>query len=273
MLTTGAVQARSVAGVMTSKIKSSIEPVEALPLFRHWIHSREEDFAGVEVYRPEGFDFPPSFGREGFAMRRDGAFIQDVLARADGTVQVRGRWRVIGPNQIGVRFNSARHPDFAFEIVAANDSALRLRFLPIRRAQMPGDADLMTYSGLPHAETSRLVDFSTAEVVTLRSYPPQRMLVVSGRKPYLNMEVELVPVVYVQQPEYWEIEVVGRMRGFGPPAVAPYTATLHIDSAMGKRGVEVVGATRRLRLDVQPMDMDSVAANGSAMKSESPMQH
>ena len=35
-------------------------------IFRHWIRSREEDTGDIEVYRPEGFAFPPSFGRDGF---------------------------------------------------------------------------------------------------------------------------------------------------------------------------------------------------------------
>jgi hypothetical protein len=52
-------------------------------LFRHWIHSREEDQADVQVFRPPDFPFPPSFGRDGFEMRPDGQFIQHDIGRAD----------------------------------------------------------------------------------------------------------------------------------------------------------------------------------------------
>ena len=43
---------------------SPTPPNKLLPpaLFRQWTHSREEDRAGVEVYRPDGYTFPPSHG-------------------------------------------------------------------------------------------------------------------------------------------------------------------------------------------------------------------
>lgn len=43
-------------------------------LFRYWIHSREEDKDGIEVYRPNEYDFPPARGRDGFKINRDGSF-------------------------------------------------------------------------------------------------------------------------------------------------------------------------------------------------------
>ncbi len=49
------------------------------------------------------------------------------------------------------------------------------------------------YSALPSAESHRLIDFERAEIVTLESFPPQFVLTVSGTKPYIDMEVELVP--------------------------------------------------------------------------------
>jgi hypothetical protein len=66
------------------------------------------------------------------------------------------------------------------------------------------------------------------------------------------MEVELAPLVYIRQPEYWEIEVLGRLSGIGLPALAPYTAALRLAGVTGTKGVEVVGATRRARFDVPP---------------------
>lgn len=96
------------------------------------------------------------------------------------------------------------------------------------------------------------IDFEYAEVVTLESFPPQLVLVVSGTKPYLNMEVTLRPVDFVQQPEYWTIEVIGRLpNGIGLPALAPYTAALRLEGTIGTKGVEVVGATRRQEIDVE----------------------
>src|SRR3954454_5924302 len=82
-------------------------------LFRHWVHSREEDQADSQAFRPPDFDFPPSFGRDGFALRPDGEFIQDDVGPADGIVQVRGRWTQQGAGRVAIRFDGAR-PDYAF---------------------------------------------------------------------------------------------------------------------------------------------------------------
>jgi hypothetical protein len=52
--------------------------------------------------------------------------------------------------------------------------------------------------------------------------PPQFLLRVGGTKPYANMSVDLSPLAYIRQPEYWGIEVVGRLRGGIPlPAEVP----------------------------------------------------
>jgi hypothetical protein len=72
-------------------------------------------------------------------------------------------------------------------------------------------------------------------------------------QPYANMHVDLVPLIYIRQPEYWEIEVVGHLRGIGLPVLTPYTVSLPLDGVRGIRGVEVVGAKRREQLDVPPI--------------------
>jgi hypothetical protein len=107
------------------------------------------------------------------------------------------------------------------------------------------------YEVLPKAESHRLIDFERAEILTLESFPPQFVLTVSGEKPYMNMEVSLEPLVYIRQPEYWGIEVVGHLPGgIGLPVVTPYTVSIPLSGIMGTRGVEVIGATRSERIDV-----------------------
>ncbi|CAN5906823.1 hypothetical protein BH23PLA1_BH23PLA1_36100 [soil metagenome] len=77
-------------------------------------------------------------------------------------------------------------------------------------------------------------------------------LTVAGKKPFLNMRVVLSPLVYVKQPEYWEIEVLGCTSGIVLPAIGFYNETLSIDSYRGKRGIEVVWADDRYRIEVPP---------------------
>ena len=110
------------------------------------------------------------------------------------------------------------------------------------------------FAARPVPETCRLLDFDHADIVTQERFPPKYVLRVSGIAPYRNMDVRLVPRVYVRQPEYWGIEVVGCLPGVGLPALAPYTASLPLDGSIGTEGVEVIGATRTVRLAVPPAD-------------------
>ncbi|MFD2093442.1 hypothetical protein [Blastococcus deserti] len=95
------------------------------------------------------------------------------------------------------------------------------------------------------------LDFDDADVVTPESFPPQYVLRVSGTKPYASMDVRLVPLVHVRQPEYWGIEVVGSLHGLGLPVVKPYEVSLAVTTFLGTAGIEVIGATRQERLDIE----------------------
>jgi hypothetical protein len=229
-------------------------------LFRHWVHSREEDRPDSQAFRPDDFDFPPSFGRDGFEMRPDGEFVQDDVGPADGIVRVRGHWSQRGPRRVEVRFDGERE-DYAFTVVSIDEGLLRIRpespSGTSERLPCATDEQLQRFAASPPASAFRLIDFSYADVVILESFPPQFVLRVSGTKPYANMTVQLVPLVYVQQPEYWEIEVVGSLSGIGLPAEQPYEVSLAITSFLGTAGVEVVGASRRQKIDVQRSGTES----------------
>src|SRR4028119_205625 len=101
------------------------------------------------------------------------------------------------------------------------------------------------YEPLPKAGSYRLLDFQWAEVAALESFPPQVLLRGGGTKPYANLSVDLSPLVYIRQPEYWSIEVVGRLRGgILLPAEVPYEVSLPLSGITGTAGVEGTGATR-----------------------------
>jgi len=116
------------------------------------------------------------------------------------------------------------------------------------------ESQLEALAQLPAPQSCWVIDFEKAEVVVLESFPPQYVLVVSGTKPYMNMKVDLVPLVYIQQPEYWGIEVVGCLPGIGLPATAPYAISLPLAGHMGKEGIEVIGAGQRQKIQVPPTD-------------------
>jgi hypothetical protein len=113
--------------------------------------------------------------------------------------------------------------------------------------------DYAPMTDLPAPTSTRLIDFEKAEIRTLESFPPQHVLVVSGTKPFMNMEVTLEPLVFIRQPEFWGIEVVGRLPGgVGLPALAPYQVSLPLAGIMGTRGIEVIGATRSEKIELDP---------------------
>lgn len=115
------------------------------------------------------------------------------------------------------------------------------------------ESQLESLRQLPTPESCWIIDFEKAEVVTLESLPPQYVLVVSGSKPYANMKVELLPRIYIRQPEHWGIEVVGCLPGgIGIPALAPYTVSVPLAGVTGTEGVEVVGATESKEISVPP---------------------
>ena len=103
----------------------------------------------------------------------------------------------------------------------------------------------------PLASSGRIISFTKAKVHS-GIVPNAYILVVSGIKPYLNMVVELKPLIYITRPDYWGIEVVGSLPGFGLPATAPYTVAIPLDGIIGKKGIEVIGANKKLKLPVPP---------------------
>jgi hypothetical protein len=107
-----------------------------------------------------------------------------------------------------------------------------------------------TPENLPAAQSSRLIEFERADVISPMIYPPRPTLVVTGQKPWANMEVSLKPLTYIRQPEYWGIEVVGTMPAIGQPAIVPYAVELVLGGTIGSAGIAVIGADRTEQIDL-----------------------
>ena len=111
-------------------------------------------------------------------------------------------------------------------------------------------AEAMTaLEALPQSTACRRINFTNA-FIRPGPAPKTYFLVVSGTKPWLTMEVHLTPLIYVRQPEYWGIEVIGCLTGIGLPAEAPYVAHLDITHVLGTKGIEVIGANRSEKINV-----------------------
>jgi hypothetical protein len=107
------------------------------------------------------------------------------------------------------------------------------------------------FEELPRAEANRLIYFKKA-YIRQGIVPKKYILIVSGTKPYVNMEVSLKPLVYIKRPEYWGIEVSGSLNGIGLPTLTPYTVTIPLDSITGTKGIEIIGATHSEKKEIPP---------------------
>ncbi len=109
--------------------------------------------------------------------------------------------------------------------------------------QIGGD-DAFPLAGANPSKTCSLIDFQHFEVVPGLK-PETWFLTVGGTLSSISIRASLCPVYYPAQPEYWEIEVIGCV----PPIVLPvegvFLETIPVTDTMGKKGIEVVGATKR----------------------------
>jgi len=111
------------------------------------------------------------------------------------------------------------------------------------------DSDLKAFEALPSSTSCRLIDFDTATVVP-GIVPKTFFLIVTGHKPWITMNVELHPLIYIKQPVYWGIEVVGCQGGIVLPQQAPYHVALDITHVLGTKGIEVIGASTKKQIKV-----------------------
>jgi hypothetical protein len=111
------------------------------------------------------------------------------------------------------------------------------------------DADLQAFQALPPSTLCRLINFDRAEVVH-GIIPKTFFLIVRGEKSLATTTVELVPRIYIVQPDYWGIEVIGCQRGIGLPMQVPYMVALNISHVIGKHGIEVIGANKKQQIKV-----------------------
>lgn len=110
-------------------------------------------------------------------------------------------------------------------------------------------AELDNFTKSPAPGSVRLIDFDKAVVVP-GFLPNTYFLIVTGTKPYLNMTVRLSPLIYIRQPEYWGIEVVGSLPGIGLPMKTPYHVFISLTGILGTKGIEVIGASKKKKIKV-----------------------
>lgn len=69
-----------------------------------WVRSHEDDLqtseGTVQAFRAEGYNFPPSRGRESFRLAENGSFQAWRIAPTDGLVERSGKWQQSADTEI-----------------------------------------------------------------------------------------------------------------------------------------------------------------------------
>lgn len=89
------------------------------------MHSYEEDTGDFEVYRPPSYSFPPSQGRKGFELRKNGKFVERGIGPDDGPTRTVRRWETSTDDRIEVYDEDKRV--YVLEIVSASKDVLEIR--------------------------------------------------------------------------------------------------------------------------------------------------
>lgn len=106
-------------------------------------------------------------------------------------------------------------------------------------------------SGLEAARSVKRIAFDSYEIID-GIVAGRPLLVVRGRAPCLNMQVALSPLIYIDCPDYWGIEVVGTLPGgICLTALEPYTVSIPLAGIIGCQGIEILGAGRTERVALE----------------------
>ena len=113
---------------------ASMEEHKDLPqeIFKHWVHSHEDDTKDIKVFRPVDYKFPPSRGREGFEFKKNGEFILYRIAPTDGSNKFFGHWKTGGKNKIIVSFETHDIGSYTITIVLCNKDILKIKKRNVR---------------------------------------------------------------------------------------------------------------------------------------------
>ena len=95
-------------------------------IYKHWIHSFEEDTKDIKVFRPEYYNFPRARGRDVFEIKENGEFIKFGTEPTDRIVKDYGRWKVEGREKITVSFEKEEFTSFTIHIISFSNDVLRI---------------------------------------------------------------------------------------------------------------------------------------------------
>jgi hypothetical protein len=92
-------------------------------LYKHWIHSYEEDTKDKKVYRQSMFEFPPSRGRDAFEIKDNGEFILYITGPTDRAEKIFGKF-TIESNKLHIELTSKIQKSYFMTILYCDENKL-----------------------------------------------------------------------------------------------------------------------------------------------------
>lgn len=92
-------------------------------IYKHWIHSYEEDTENKKVYRSSTFEFPPSRGRDGFEIKENGEFILYIMGPTDRPEKMFGKF-TIDSNKLHIELTSKIQKSYIMTILSCDENQL-----------------------------------------------------------------------------------------------------------------------------------------------------
>jgi hypothetical protein len=105
-----------------------VEKLLSKSLFRKWLHSYEEDYEDVQVFRPNDFGFPPSrMPRDGYRFGKDGQVTRYIPGPTDALDAVEGRFRQSGDSMLALYFAHEAIKGFSISIIYCDEKSLKIK--------------------------------------------------------------------------------------------------------------------------------------------------
>ncbi len=98
----------------------------AAQVFKHWVHSFEDDTADTQVYRPASYKFPLAEGRESFEIKQNGDFIQHSTGAADNSRKFTGKWTYKKNSTISIQLQDPQATAYQLHIIELSDTLLKV---------------------------------------------------------------------------------------------------------------------------------------------------
>jgi len=94
------------------------------------------------------------------------------------------------------------------------------------------------------------IDFTSAQLIQANG---QVLLKVAGSAPYAGMDIQLRPVLYVMQPDFWLMSLLActpiNTKPGGP--LAPFSVEINVGGTVGRKGVELSGAAAGIAVHLE----------------------